>query len=215
MSNLTQNKAEVSIIIPTYNEAENIVQVLKSIDEYLPKNIVVEAIVVDDNSPDGTGKVVENYINDAQNETGYSINVLHRKTKSGLSSAILDGIQRSSSEIVVVMDSDFSHPPKIIPQLVEEIRISDYDIVIASRYTEGGEVSGWSTKRKIISKGATGIAKAGLGVNESDPMSGFFAFKRKILEGIKFDAIGYKNAFGNFSKDKRCKSERDSLHVYR
>ena len=128
MNNVEGNKAQVSIIIPTYNEAENIVQVLKSIDEYLPKNIVVEAIVVDDNSPDGTGKVVENYINDAQNETGYSINVLHRKTKSGLSSAILDGIQRSSSEIVVVMDSDFSHPPKIIPQLVEEIRISDYDL---------------------------------------------------------------------------------------
>ena len=80
MNNVEGNKAQVSIIIPTYNEAENIVQVLKSIDEYLPKNIVVEAIVVDDNSPDGTGKVVENYINDAQNETGYSINVLHRKT---------------------------------------------------------------------------------------------------------------------------------------
>jgi len=205
MNNVEGNKAQVSIIIPTYNEAENIVQVLKSIDEYLPKNIVVEAIVVDDNSPDGTGKVVENYINDAQNETGYSINVLHRKTKSGLSSAILDGIQRSSSEIVVVMDSDFSHPPKIIPQLVEEIRISDYDIVIASRYTEGGEVSGWSTKRKIISKGATGIAKAGLGVNESDPMSGFFAFKRKILEGIKFDAIGYKMLLEILVKTKGAK----------
>ena len=205
MNNVEGNKAQVSVIIPTYNEAENIVQVLKSIDEYLPKNIVVEAIVVDDNSPDGTGKVVENYINDAQNETGYSINVLHRKTKSGLSSAILDGIQRSSSEIVVVMDSDFSHPPKIIPQLVEEIRISDYDIVIASRYTDGGEVSGWSTKRKIISKGATGIAKAGLGVNESDPMSGFFAFKRKILEGIKFDAIGYKMLLEILVKTKGAK----------
>jgi len=192
MSNLAQNKAEVSIIIPTYNESENIIQVLKSIGEHIPKDIATEAIVVDDNSPDGTGKIVEDYINDAQNKTGYTIGIIHRKTKSGLSSAILDGIQHSSGETVVVMDSDFSHPPKIIPQLIEEIKTSKYDIAIASRYTEGGEVNGWSTKRKLISKGAKEIAKAGLGVNESDPMSGFFAFNRNILEGIKFDAIGYK-----------------------
>ena len=176
-----------------------------SIGEYLPSNIQTEAIVVDDNSPDGTGKVVEDYINDSQNKSGYSINVLHRNAKSGLSSAILDGIQHSSGETIVVMDSDFSHPPKLIPQLVEEIRTSDYDIVIASRYTDGGEVSGWSTKRKLISKGATGIAKAGLGVNESDPMSGFFAFKRKILEGIKFDAIGYKMLLEILVKTKGAK----------
>jgi len=205
MSNLAQNKAEVSIIIPTYNESENIIQVLKSIGEHIPKDIATEAIVVDDNSPDGTGKIVEDYINDAQNKTGYTIGVIHRKTKSGLSSAILDGIQHSSGETVVVMDSDLSHPPKIIPQLIEEIKTSKYDIVIASRYTEGGEVNGWSTKRKLISKGATGIAKAGLGVNESDPMSGFFAFNRNILEGIKFDAIGYKMLLEILVKTKGAK----------
>jgi len=205
MSNLAQNKAKVSIIIPTYNESENIIQVLKSIGEHISKDIATEAIVVDDNSPDGTGKVVEDYINDAQNKTGYTIGVIHRKTKSGLSSAILDGIQHSSGETVVVMDSDFSHPPKIIPQLVEEIKTSKYDIVIASRYTEGGEVNGWSTKRKLISKGAKGIAKVGLGVNESDPMSGFFAFNRNILEGIKFDAIGYKMLLEILVKTKGAK----------
>ena len=205
MANIKQSQAQVSVIIPTYNESENIIQVLKSIGEHLPKDVEVEAIVVDDNSPDGTGKVVEDYITDARNEAGYSINIIHRETKSGLSSAILDGIQHSSAETIVVMDSDFSHPPKIIPQLVEEIKTSDYDIVIASRYTEGGEVSGWSTKRKLISKGATGIAKAGLGVNESDPMSGFFAFKRKILEGIKFDAIGYKMLLEILVKTKGAK----------
>jgi len=205
MSNLAQNKAEVSIIIPTYNESENIIQILKSIGEHIPKDIATEAIVVDDNSPDGTGKIVEDYINDAQNKTGYTIGVIHRKTKSGLSSAILDGIQHSSGETVVVMDSDFSHPPKIIPQLVEEIKTSKYDIVIASRYTEGGEVNGWSTKRKLISKTAKGIAKVGLGVNESDPMSGFFAFNRNILEGIKFDAIGYKMLLEILVKTKGAK----------
>jgi len=205
MSNLAQNKAEVSIIIPTYNESENIIHVLKSIGEHIPKDIATEAIVVDDNSPDGTGKIVEDYINDAQNKTGYTIGIIHRKTKSGLSSAILDGIQHSSGETVVVMDSDFSHPPKIIPQLIEEIKTSKYDIVIASRYTEGGEVNGWSAKRKLISKTAKGIAKVGLGVNESDPMSGFFAFNRNILEGIKFDAIGYKMLLEILVKTKGAK----------
>jgi len=192
MNNTKQGKTQVSIIIPTYNESENVIHVLKSIIEHIPEDITAEAIVVDDNSPDGTGKIVDDYINDEQNKIGWAINIIHRKTKSGLSSAILDGIERSNGEIIVVMDSDFSHPPKIIPRLIEEIKISKYDIVIASRYTEGGEVSGWSTKRKLISKGATGIAKVGLGVNESDPMSGFFAFNRNILEGIKFDALGYK-----------------------
>jgi len=205
MSNLKQGEAQVSIIIPTYNESENIIQVLKSIGDHLPKDIATEAIVVDDNSPDGTGKVVEDYINDTQTKVGYTVDVIHRKTKSGLSTAILDGIQHSSGETVVVMDSDFSHPPKIIPRLIEEIKISKYDIVIASRYTQGGKVSGWSAKRKLISKTAKGIAKVGLGINESDPMSGFFAFRRKILEGIKLDAIGYKMLLEILVKTKGAK----------
>ena len=205
MSNLKQSEAQVSIIIPTYNESENIIQILKSIGEHLPKDIATEAIVVDDNSPDGTGKVVEDYINDTQTKVGYSVDVIHRKTKSGLSTAILDGIQHSSGETVVVMDSDFSHPPKIIPRLIEEIKISKCDIVIASRYTQGGKVSGWSAKRKLISKAAKGIAKVGLGINESDPMSGFFAFRRKILEGIKLDAIGYKMLLEILVKTKGAK----------
>jgi len=202
---MKQDKAQVSIIIPTYNESENIIQVLKSIGEHLPEDIVVEALVVDDNSPDGTGKIVEDYITDAHNEIGYTIEVIHRKTKSGLSSAILDGIQHSTGETVVIMDSDFSHPPKIIPQLVEEIKTSKCDIVIASRFVPGGAINGWSTKRKLISKTAKGIAKAGLGVIESDPMSGFFAFNRNILEGIKFDAIGYKMLLEILVKAKGAK----------
>ena len=93
MNNVKQSKAQVSIIIPTYNESENIIKVLESIGEHLPEDIPIEALVVDDNSPDGTGKIVEDYINDIQNGSGYTIEVIHRKSKSGLSSAILDVIQ--------------------------------------------------------------------------------------------------------------------------
>ena len=109
MNNAKQDGVQVSIIIPTYNESENITQVLDSIGEYLPNNIQTEVIVVDDNSPDGTGKIVEDYINEVPDKAGYTIDVIHRKAKSGLSSAILDGIQHSSSEIVVVMDLSLIH----------------------------------------------------------------------------------------------------------
>jgi len=188
----TINSAQVSIIIPTYNESKNILQILKSIGENLPKNLLAEAIVVDDNSPDGTGKIVEDYMKEVKQKIGYIIHVIHRKTKSGLSSAVLRGIEYATGDTIVVMDSDFSHPPKIIPRLIEEIKRSGCDIAIASRYAAGGAVKGWTLKRKLLSSTATRIARKGLGINESDPMSGFFAFKRKIIEGLKLDAIGYK-----------------------
>lgn len=184
--------AEVSIVIPTYNESENIKGILHLIKEYLPKNTTVEAIVVDDNSPDGTGKIAEDYFKSLKEKTRYTINVINRKTKEGLSSAILKGIEQAKGKIVIVMDSDFSHPPQLIPKLVEVLKQSKTDIVVASRYLNGGNIQGWSLKRKIISKIGTIIAKKGLGIKQSDPMSGFFAFNKDVIKGINFDAIGYK-----------------------
>jgi len=186
---LTEN--QVSVIIPTFNESENICNVLKSIKEHLPK-IDLEAIVVDDNSPDGTGKIVEEYVKSMKNIAGYSISIIHRKVKESLSSAILDGLKNSKGDIVVVMDSDLSHPPQIIPKMLDTLKQTQCDIVVASRYVTGGAIQGWSFKRKLMSKVATKIAKKGLGVSSNDPMSGFFAFRRKIIDGLKFDAIGFK-----------------------
>ncbi|MCV0411626.1 glycosyltransferase family 2 protein [Nitrosarchaeum sp.] len=183
---------EVSIVIPTYNESENIKGILHLIKEHLPKNTMVEAIVVDDNSPDGTGRIAEDYFKSLKEKTLYTINVINRKTKEGLSSAILNGIEQAKGKIVVVMDSDFSHPPQLIPKLVEVLKQSKTDIVVASRYLNGGNIQGWSLKRKIISKIGTIIAKKGLGIKQSDPMSGFFAFNKDVIKGINFDAIGYK-----------------------
>jgi dolichol-phosphate mannosyltransferase len=184
--------AEISIIIPTYNESKNIKGILHSIKEHMPKNTIFEAIVVDDNSPDGTGKIAEDYFESLKEKTKYTVNVINRKTREGLSSAILNGVQQAKGKIVVVMDSDFSHPPQLIPKLVDVLKQSKTDIVVASRYLNGGSIQGWSIKRKMISKVATVIAKRGLGIKESDPMSGFFAFNKDIIKGINFDAIGYK-----------------------
>jgi len=189
---LPRKDAQVSIIIPTYNESQNILKILRSIGENLPLNFQTEAIVVDDNSPDGTGKVVEHYLQNVKKAAGYTINVIHRTAKKGLSSAILKGIQQASGDTIVVMDSDFSHPPQIIPRMLDALKKYQCDIVVASRYVKGGKVNDWPWKRKLMSKLATVIAKKGLGVGASDPMSGFFAFKRALISGLKFDAIGYK-----------------------
>lgn len=188
----TNQGAQVSIIIPTYNESRNIVGILKSIGENLPKNITAEAIVVDDNSPDLTGKIVEEYLKNVKKIAGYTMDIIHRTSKNGLSSAILSGVQRAKGDTIVVMDSDFSHPPQIIPKMIESLKKYQCDMVVASRYINGGKIKGWTLKRKIMSKVATLIATKGLGVKTKDPMSGFFAFKKNILKEINFDAIGYK-----------------------
>jgi len=187
-----QKTPQVSIIIPTYNESQNILNILKSIGEIIPKHIFAETIVVDDNSPDGTGKIVEDYLKNVKKIAGYSINIIHRTAKNGLSSAILSGIQNAAGDTIVVMDSDLSHPPQIIPKMIETLKQYQCDIVVASRYITGGRINGWNKRRKLISKVATIIAKKGLGVKTNDPMSGFFAFKKGILKELNFDAIGYK-----------------------
>jgi len=183
----------LSVILPTYNEADNIIQVIESIKANLPQAITAEIIVVDDNSPDQTGKIVEEYSKQLTDTSSFSIQIVHRKQKTGLSSAIIRGINSARGDLIVVMDSDFSHPPEVIPRMIEELRDPQCDIVIASRYVRGGSIIGWPFKRRIISKGATKIAQYGLGVKETkDPMSGFFALKRYVVNHIEFDAIGYK-----------------------
>jgi len=184
--------SQVSIIIPTYNESQNILKILKSIGENLPPNVPTQAIVVDDDSPDGTGRLVEEHLNNVKRIAGYTIDVIHRTAKKGLSSAILKGIQHAKGDTIVVMDSDFSHPPQIIPRMLDALKKYQCDIVVASRYVKGGKIQGWPLKRKLMSKMATVIAKKGLRIGSSDPMSGFFAFKRALINGLKFDAIGYK-----------------------
>lgn len=182
---------QISIIVPTYNESQNIIGILKSIGESIPKKIPFETIVVDDNSPDGTGGIVEEYVAGMREIANSTVNVIHRRAKRGLSSAILSGIRQAAGDTIVVMDSDMSHPPSIIPKLLDALK-SRCDLAIASRYTAGGAIEGWNVRRRMLSRTATEVARRGLGVDADDPMSGFFAFKRKIIQDLKFDAIGYK-----------------------
>ena len=173
-----------SIIIPTYNEAKNIVSLLDQIKHLVADD--TEIIIVDDNSPDGTADIVRKY----NQNISQKIRLIVRKNESGLSSAILKGVSSSLNEVIIIMDADNSHPPHVIPRLIQEI--VDHDLVIASRYMPGGLINNWSAKRKLISKTGTLVAKTGLRIKQEDPLSGFFAFKKNIIQKIDFDAIGYK-----------------------
>ena len=185
-------KAKLSIVVPTYNESQNIVRILDSIAETLSPYTAAEIIVVDDNSPDGTAEIASLHAKNISDNKKLYVEIIRREGKFGLSSAIIAGIQSATGDLLVVMDGDFSHPPQVIPSIIEGLQDSNCDIVIASRYIKGGSIIGWPFKRRLMSKGATKIAQYGLGIEVRDPVSGFFAFRRDIIHGIKFDAIGYK-----------------------
>jgi dolichol-phosphate mannosyltransferase len=145
---------QFSIIIPTYNERENlpilIESILKSLNQHNITNY--EIIIVDDNSPDGTGEIAEQLAKQYKN-----IKVLHRPAKMGLATAFLDGVKLAKGNIVALMDADLQHPPELLPELYKAI-LNGYDMAIASRYIKGGGTENWSTKRKIVSKGAIILA---------------------------------------------------------
>ena len=198
----TKNMYTISLIIPTYNEAENIIRLLDKIKENLSPNVFTEIIIVDDSSPDGTSNIVQNYIHSDLDpkrrnvnfkENLYSIKIINRRIKNGLIPAILEGVKVSKGDFVLIMDADFSHPPEMIPKIIEKSLDNSNSIVIASRYTKNGSIVGWPFKRRLISKAAAVIAKFGLNVNNvTDPMSGFFAVPRPIIENLKIDTKGYK-----------------------
>ncbi len=169
----------VSIIIPTYNEAGNI---RKLVPEIFKHSVKSEVIIVDDNSPDGTAQ--------AGRELGkwFPVRVVERPGKMGLGSAVLEGFRHASSNILGVMDADLSHPPEKIPEMVRAIR--DCEIVVGSRYVKGGGVENWPLKRRIMSRGATWMARALTSVK--DPMSGFFFLRKSVVDGVRLEPKGYK-----------------------
>lgn len=177
---------ELSLVIPTYNESENIsALVQKILEEFKENNILGEIILVDDNSPDGTGDIL-----DVLKKKNRNIKVIHRKGKLGLSSAVVEGWKVSSGEVLGVMDADLSHPPEKIHKLFNPIKSGNSDFTIGSRYVDGGKILGWNFKRKIMSRTATFFAKPFTCVK--DPMSGFFMIKRDCISFSKINSKGFK-----------------------
>src|SRR3989344_2301473 len=187
----SKNKKQLSIILATFNESQNILKMLNSIDNVLSSYVDSEIIVVDDNSPDGTGTIVENYIKTKKNEN-QAIRIIRRIDKRGLSSAIIEGFNSANGEMILVMDTDFAHPPEKILEMLDEMQNNHYAIVVGSRFVKGGKTVGWPFSRKLMSAFATRIARYILGLNVKDSTSGFFLIKKNLIENKKFDAIGSK-----------------------
>jgi len=171
------------IVIPTYNEVENIEPLIEEILETVPD---VDILVVDDSSPDGTGEVVQRI---AQRDS--RVNLLTRAKKEGLGRAYIAGFKwalKRDYEVICQMDSDFSHQPRHLPTFFDTIR--DCDVVLGSRYMPGGETEGWPLKRKLLSKGGNFYARLILGLPFSDLTGGYKCFRARVLQTIDLDDVG-------------------------
>lgn len=191
-SNLRQNNegndVKISVVVATYNEKENLLQYVDEIMSTLGDSIDYEIIVVDDNSPDGTGKLA-----DELSGKNNDIKVVHRPKKMGLASALVEGFRVSSGEFVLVSDADLQHSPALIKTFLDEIN-RGADLVIASRYIAEAETKGWSPLRKIVSRGATIVAHVFLPTIRRfrDPLSGYFMLRKEILLTNRLTGTSWK-----------------------
>jgi len=177
---------DLTVIIPTFREEANIRTIISEVDTvFRNSGLNGEILVVDDNSPDNTIAIVTEL-----KQTLPNLNLLVRTSDHGLSQSVADGFSHASADIFVVIDADLSHPPALIPKMYAEIR-AGADIVIGSRYMEGGGIRKWPLKRRIISLGATFLGRL-LFPEVTDPVSGFFALKKSVITGAKLKPRGYK-----------------------
>ncbi|MDQ3992987.1 MAG: polyprenol monophosphomannose synthase [Actinomycetota bacterium] len=171
------------VCLPTYNERENIEPMLRALGEVLGPDDGV--LVIDDRSPDGTGQVAERLARELP-----FVDVLHRPAKRGLGPAYLAGFRRAlgrGAELVLEMDCDFSHSPADVPRLIAAAQ--DADLVLGSRYVEGGGVRNWGLARRAISRGGSVYAQLLLGLGIRDLTGGFKCYRRAVLERIDLGAI--------------------------
>jgi dolichol-phosphate mannosyltransferase len=176
-------RPRVSVILPTYNERECLRQLSGRLAEFL-RAAPSECIVVDDNSPDRTGELV------LELGTWAPFQLISRPGKMGLASAVLKGIDAARGEVIVVMDADGSHPPELLPLLVQPVLTGASEFSLASRRITGGADRSLDRTRRLISLGATVLARPL--TRAKDPMSGYFAFRREILDRAPLKPTGFK-----------------------
>ena len=193
-------KPRVSIIVPTYNEKENLTTLIKRIHGAFSKRMEYQVSIIDDDSPDGTAALAE------QLSQNYPVRVVVRKNARGLATAVVQGFRETETPYLAVIDADLQHPPEELLKLIDELD-KDADIAIGSRYVSGGHIGMWGLRRKVTSKVALLLAKFLLPStrNVADPLSGFFALKRDVVCRASLNPIGYKIllevlAIGNYNK---------------
>lgn len=176
----------VSVIIPTYHERDNLALLVEKIHAVL-SSYNYEILFVDDNSRDGTVELV------SELSAKYPLRVVVRQNERGLASAVVQGFRDAGGDLLAVMDADLQHPPEVLADMLRAEH-AGADLVIASRYVKGGSCQGWSTGRRVISKGAIFLAHLLLPKTRpvSDQMSGFFLLRKSVLSGAKLKPTGYK-----------------------
>ncbi|QCE33514.1 polyprenol monophosphomannose synthase [Acetobacteraceae bacterium] len=210
---LANSPALISIIVPVYNEAQNVSKVFDSLCRaWEGRDDEWEMILVDDNSPDGTSSVARKI---AQEDS--RLRVIRRIGRRGLTSAVIEGILSSSSHFVAVMDGDGQHDETILPRMLDAL-VDGTDLVVGTRYAKGGDASGLSGKyREWLSKLGTKVAQKVSGKKCSDPMSGFFAVKRDLIEEIlpSMRTKGFKILFEFLAKSSDTLSIREVPFVFK
>ncbi|CAD7086003.1 unnamed protein product [Hermetia illucens] len=171
-----------SILLPTYNEKDNLPIIVWLIVKYLSaENLNYEVIIIDDGSPDGTLDVAK----DLQKIYGEDKIVLRpRASKLGLGTAYIHGIKHATGNFIIIMDADFSHHPKFIPEFISLQKKHDYDVVSGTRYVTGGGVFGWDFKRKLISRTANFLSQLLLNISSSDLTGSFRLYKKDVLQKL-------------------------------
>ena len=170
-----------TVCLPTYNERENLERMVRALGEH-----GVSVLVIDDNSPDGTGELADRLARELEH-----IEVVHRPRKEGLGPAYLAGFHRAladGAELILEMDCDFSHDPADVPRLIAATQ-ADADLALGSRYVPGGSIGNWGVVRRAVSAGGSLYARALLGVGVRDLTGGFKCYRREVLETIDLDAI--------------------------
>jgi dolichol-phosphate mannosyltransferase len=195
---------ELSIVVPTFNERENIAELIGRLAMVL-RNRSWEVVFVDDDSPDGTADLVREHA-----AADSRIRCLQRIGRRGLSSACIEGMLATTAPYLAVIDADLQHDERLLPQMLDTLKQGGTDIVVGSRYAPGGDISDWNAQRARMSRVAIRLSRLLVPAELTDPMSGFFMMRRSVLDGSvhKLSAIGFKiltDVFASFPRPLRFK----------
>ena len=184
----TQGNLELAIVVPTFNEIENIVRLIDAVQAALEGH-AFEIIVVDDDSPDGTADQVRKIA-----QRNLRVRCIQRIGRRGLSSAFVEGALATAAPVVAAIDGDMQHDEKILPMMLKTLLSRDLEVVVGSRYLEAGGTGDWTESRILSSQIATTLARRVTGVTLSDPMSGFFMIRTDMLRVLvpRLSAVGFK-----------------------
>ena len=182
---MSDDAPDLTMVVPTYNEREGIAELSAALFAACgDHDIRLELVIVDDNSPDGTGAMADELAR------AQRVRVIHRRGKLGLGTAVVAGFEIASAPVVGVMDADFSHPPSLVPGLFAALRGTGADLVVASRYVPGGSTPNWPLTRRLLSRLACVLARPLSPIR--DAASGFFLLRGDVARGVSIKAGGFK-----------------------